>query len=98
MLKRKLRKPNPRRRFNPELTPLDEFYELIEKRAARNAAEANGDWFVYYAINDCIMQYAENRESDTEFSRNGILRKLERIEGIVNSVHKQFSKTLEFDK
>jgi len=70
----------------------------MEKRAARNAAEANGDWFVYYAINDCISQYAENRESDTEFSRNGILRKLERIEGIVNSVHKQFSKTLESDK
>lgn len=96
--KRKIRKPNPRKRFNPEPAPLDEFYELIEKRAARNAAEANGDWFVYYAINDCISQYAENRESDTEFSRNNILRKLERIEGIVNSVHKQFSKTLEADR
>ena len=98
MLRKKSRKPNPRRRFNPESTPLDEFFELMEKRAARNAAEANGDWFVYYAINDCISQYAENRESATEFSRNGILRKLERIEGIVNSVHKQFSKTLESDK
>ena len=96
--KHKTRKPNPRRRFNPELTPLDEFHELMEKRASRNAAESNGDWFVYNAIDDCIFQYAENRESDTEFSRNGILRKLERIEVIVNSVHKQFSKTLEFDK
>lgn len=96
--KRKTRKPNPRRRFNPELEPLDEFLALIEKRSSRNAAEANGDWFVYKQIEDCILWYAENRESDTEWSKNGILRKLERIEGIVNSVHEQFSKKLEFDK
>lgn len=86
LTKRKIRKPNPRRRFNPKSTPLDEFHELIKSHSSKN------DQFVFDAIEDCILQYAENRESDIEFTKNGILRKLERIEGIVNLIHKDFSK------
>lgn len=87
LTKRKIRKPNPKRRFNPEVIPLNEFHQLIKSHSSKN------DWFVFDAIDYCIFQYAENRESDTEFTKNGILRKLERIEGIVNLLHKQFSKT-----